>query len=318
MRRVGGKEIVRNVLIDGNNILRRAQYAFLEKEGEVTLHEGVNINLIKGFFKILSNILDKIHDFTSLHCFFDGFPTRRKNLLPSYKEINGEKRKPLEIGNPFSVEGIDFGNQIEFIKAALYNLNFKVYYDKNEEADDLIASFTHLNNEQINVICSSDKDFFQLVNNKTVLYRPDTNVFYDVEAVFSYFEKEIGHGVYPNEVVLYKCMTGDPSDGIKGIYRFKKRTAASLSYKRELSSLIESSFPGISEKEKDLIITNKDLLFLNEKLLKSIKDIPLVPLEFLVFDVHETFKNLGLSLDMSSFTPNSSNSFSSSSDEFYV
>ena len=83
----------------------------------------------------------------------------------------------------------------------------------NIEADDLIsyvANHEHYKKWQ-KVIVSSDKDFIQLINDKTVLYRPIQEEILNVAKVV---EK---YGVHPNNFALARAITGDDSDNLKGV-----------------------------------------------------------------------------------------------------
>ena len=83
----------------------------------------------------------------------------------------------------------------------------------NIEADDLISyvvSHQHYKRWQ-KVIVSSDKDFIQLINDKTILYRPIQEELLNVAKIV---EK---YGIHPNNFALARAITGDDSDNLKGV-----------------------------------------------------------------------------------------------------
>lgn len=81
------------------------------------------------------------------------------------------------------------------------------------EPDDVVSSYAlKYGNDMEIVISSSDRDFFQLVNdNVSVLrYRGGNTVFCDR----AYIQNK--YGILPNRYADYKALTGDASDNIKG------------------------------------------------------------------------------------------------------
>ena len=58
---------------------------------------------------------------------------------------------------------------------------------------------------------SSDKDFYQLLDDKTTIYSPTSKKFIKSEDVFNRF------GIYPINFCLARTMMGDQSDNIDGV-----------------------------------------------------------------------------------------------------
>lgn len=80
------------------------------------------------------------------------------------------------------------------------------------EADDVIAyACSLLGEREQKIILSNDKDFIQLLNKSTILYRPTQNEFLNVGRVI---EK---YGVHPNNFALARSTDSDRSDNIVGI-----------------------------------------------------------------------------------------------------
>ena len=61
------------------------------------------------------------------------------------------------------------------------------------------------------VIVSSDKDFIQLIDDKTILYRPIQEELLNVSKII---EK---YGIHPNNFALARAIAGDDSDNLKGV-----------------------------------------------------------------------------------------------------
>ena len=85
----------------------------------------------------------------------------------------------------------------------------------NIEADDIIAILARSNHydERSKIIISSDKDFFQLCDNQTVIYRPIQDTITTEETIVEEF------GIHPNNFALARAIAGDSSDNIAGIPR---------------------------------------------------------------------------------------------------
>ena len=62
------------------------------------------------------------------------------------------------------------------------------------------------------VIMSTDKDFLQLVNDKTIVWSPTKKKIYNINRIKEEF------GMDPNNLLLYRVLDGDTSDNIPGVY----------------------------------------------------------------------------------------------------
>ena len=93
---------------------------------------------------------------------------------------------------------------------------------KSMEADDVIAYICRLEQfgEWQKVIISSDKDFFQLLDDKTVVYRPIQKQVLNKKYILDEF------GVHPNNFALARAMAGDRSDNLPGVKGVGVKTAA--------------------------------------------------------------------------------------------
>ena len=81
------------------------------------------------------------------------------------------------------------------------------------EADDVISfvSQTPYYKGWEKVIISSDKDFFQLCDDETVLYRPIQKKFMNKPRLLEEFK------IHPTNFALARAMAGDPSDNLPGV-----------------------------------------------------------------------------------------------------
>ncbi len=123
------------------------------------------------------------------------------------------------------------------------------------EADDVIAyvkSLPIFNNWQ-KVIVSSDKDFIQLLDNKTVLLRPTQDQVLNTNRVLE------EHSIHPANFALARSMVGDKSDNIDGLKGVGLKTVA-----KAFPFLVEANDYYLSdlkkhaeEQESSLAIYNK-------------------------------------------------------------
>jgi DNA polymerase-1 len=101
------------------------------------------------------------------------------------------------------------------------------------EADDVMAYIsTQLlkENEQA-VVMSTDKDFLQLVDDKTIVWSPTKKKIYNKKTIKEEF------GIESKNLLLYRILDGDVSDNIPGVYGCGIKT-------------VIKRFPEITEDEK--------------------------------------------------------------------
>jgi 5'-3' exonuclease len=311
MRTVGGAETIRHILIDGNNILRRVYYAFVEareKNGDPPIvdRKGTKIGIVYGFFSFLPSLLYDLASPTKISLFLDGKPTKRLEMDATYKV---DDRKPLDVGEPIKLlDGREFPDQIEFIKFVMGHLGCDIYFDPNEEADDLIASFVGSNPGNVHMIVSSDKDFFQLIKDRVVVYRPGAPPprLYDAERVEEYYEKKHGIRLKPSQVRIFKSLTGDPSDNITGVPRIRKKAVFPLCGCDSVDEIFESGLTTLSNTEHKNLVELKDRIKLNYELVGLKFDIDLqkclIPSTGTDFDIAtQACSELGINLDTTPF-----------------
>ncbi len=96
------------------------------------------------------------------------------------------------------------------------------FMEPEVEADDVIS---YIKSSSIfadwqKVIVSADKDFIQLLDDKTVLHRPIQKEFLNKNAIVEKF------GIHPNNFAIARAMVGDPSDNLPGVTRVGMETVA--------------------------------------------------------------------------------------------
>ena len=114
---------------------------------------------------------------------------------------------------------------------------FQFMFD-NVEGDDVISYCAQHEKfkEWFKVIVSADKDFIQLLNNRTVLFRPTQKEVLTVKKVVEEYQ------IHPNNFLLARAICGDSSDNLKGVGGVGLPTVA-------------KRFPSLKE-EKQYLITD--------------------------------------------------------------
>ena len=245
----------------------------------------MDVGLVKASLKILSSWLYDIQRPTKIIAFFDGFPARRKALFPEYKErdkddvkavVHYEHSENSELAVSLR-DGTVVHGPVSVLCHVLRLLGCDVYYHPQEEADDLIATFCRRSAGAVNVIVSSDKDFFQLVDDRTVIYRPGPNTprLHDAERVADHMEKLCKVRIGPGQVRMFKALTGDPSDGILGVYGLRKKVAAPLCSHSSVDEVYASGLPGFSKGEREKALLARDQIEHNSRLVGFYDDLDL-------------------------------------------
>jgi 5'-3' exonuclease len=204
--------------------------------------DGAHVGGITGF---LLSLAATIRTFRPNRCIvvFDGQggSQRRRKLFPDYK---ASRRTMTKLNRTYDFASLDEETrsrqwQLSVLNEILSYLPITVIVQDLVEADDVIAYLAQTIEQRggESVIVSTDKDFLQLVNNKTKVYNPIKKRTYDETTVVA------DYGFHPANFLLYRTVTGDESDCIPGVSGIKEKTL--LKY-----------FPQLAEADK------KDLAFL--------------------------------------------------------
>jgi 5'-3' exonuclease len=201
----------RVLLIDGLNLFFR-NFAMLNMVNP----DGVHVGGLGGFLRSLGALIRQIQP-TSVYVVFDGAgsTTNRKNLLPEYKSgRNLQRITNWEVFENLDDEHDSKVDQIVRLIQYLKMLPVKTVAFDKVEADDIIAVLSKQLEEKYNsnvFIVSSDKDFIQIVTDKTIVYRPMEKEYYTKDTVKEKF------GVLAENFILYKTLLGDNSDKVPGV-----------------------------------------------------------------------------------------------------
>ena len=185
---------------------------------------GQPIGGLKGFLKILQKqIRETKPDQVIIAWDGQGGSRRRKSVNKNYKE----GRKPIRLNRSIRnmTENEEMENKV-WQQTRLFDYLNEMPIAQivlpEVEADDVIAAVTNLDYYKgwQKVIVSSDKDFLQLCDHETVLYRPIQKVVMNRNKVIEEY------GIHPTNMALARAIVGDKSDNLDGIPGIGLKTVA--------------------------------------------------------------------------------------------
>ena len=176
---------------------------------------GDPIGGVKGFLKSLQKLMRDINPDHIVICWDGaGGSKKRKSINKNYKEGRSPLRLNREVHN--LTEDQELQNKVWQQMRLVEYLNqmpiTQLMYE-HVEADDLIAYVLQLGyyDDWQKVVVSSDKDFFQVLDGDTVLYRPTQGQALNVHRILNEY------GIHPNNFALARAMVGDKSDNLPGV-----------------------------------------------------------------------------------------------------
>ena len=222
------------VYIDGLNVFMRHFAANPKKSLNGYLCGGAI-----GFLRNIEYLAAKFNPQKIVVAWEGGGSLRRRNIDPNYKE----GRRPVKLNRsqyykeiPDTVENRD--NQLKTLIEILYETPITQIYVDDCEADDVISYLVKTKkSDRKNIIVTSDKDYYQLVDKNTEIWSPNKKQLIDEKYILEKWN------VPASNFCLVRCFAGDVSDGIKGVKGAGIKTMA----KRfpELIQLKESSIHDI-------------------------------------------------------------------------
>ena len=143
-----------------------------------------------------------------------GGSKKRQALAKQYKE----GRKPLKLNRAYDgMTGLEESqNRYDQMRKTIEYLNEMPVVQlmiEDIEADDVIAYICQMNSlaEDVKIIVSMDKDFYQLCDDKTMIYSPVKNEFLNKKRILEQFS------IHPNNFAIARAIDGDKSDNLEGI-----------------------------------------------------------------------------------------------------
>lgn len=280
---------MRAVIIDGNNQLYAAYYAY-----DGLAFRGKSTSAIYGMPSMLRSTLKDLQPHRTF-IVWDGHDDNkkfRKSILPTYKSGREDSLVDIE----------DLIRQKKILQMAFTYLGIPQILDPKMEGDDEVYFlFKTLRKKYSSIILvSNDKDFHQLVNDQVKVYSG--------KRILTASDIRSKFGYTPEETIDYLSLLGDNSDQIPGLKGCGKKTIRALLDKyASISKFIDSGddFPRVNREELLEVYEKNRRLISLEYFYSQITKKRKKPLKFIAGrrpDFNEVgFKNLGIQFGIKSF-----------------
>jgi len=178
---------VRTLLVDGDNLFKIGFHGVRE-----FYVDGEHIGGVFHFVNTLRKQVDE-YDYDKVVVFWDGIGNSsvRREIYPKYK-LN--RRQTM---NEYQHESYRY--QKERVKQYLEECFIRQIRVDNNEADDLIAYYCSIGNDEQKVILSADQDLIQLVSPTTSIYSPIKKFF--IKTFLKFFPEVVDRVVNVSDIL---------------------------------------------------------------------------------------------------------------------
>ena len=246
-------------LIDAYALIFRGYYAFI-KNPRIN-SKGLDTSAVLGFTNSLFDVIKRERPEYIAVCFDKGGSHDRIEIFPEYKANRDETPEAIKMAVPY-------------IQEILNALGICIMVKEGYEADDIIGTLAKKAEKENfeTYMVTPDKDFAQLVNEKTFIYKPLFGGGYEtwgIEEVNNKFEISD-----PIQVIDFLAMKGDSVDNIPGLPGVGDKTAKK--FLKEYGSIenLLSNTNKIKGKLREKIEANSEAGLLSKKLATIITDVP--------------------------------------------
>ncbi len=248
-------------LLDAFALIYRAYFAF--SNNPRVNSKGLNTSAIFGFCNTLLEILNKERPSHIAVVFDTDAPTQRHEEFETYKANREEMPEDLRIAIPYI---------IDLIKG----FNIPVIGLPGFEADDVIGTLARKaeNLGYTTYMMTPDKDYGQLVDNNTFIYKParmgnGAEILGQQEICKKWEIDNV------NKLIEILGLMGDKVDNIPGIPGVGEKTAIQLVKDYGTIENLYQNTDKLKGKLKEKVENNKDLAFQSRKLATIILDCPI-------------------------------------------
>jgi DNA polymerase-1 len=252
------------LLVDGPYYVYRSFFAIQK----LTNSRGVPVNAIYGFVKTIRKMLKDVKPDLAAVLWDQGLPKRRTELQPDYKSTRAEQ--PEEMRPQFPI-----------IRDIVPLMGLASIGVPDTEADDLMASYATAalaRGDEV-VLATNDKDLYQLVNAKCLVYSTNKTDFADAKDGFALLGDEKVQqkwGVPPLRIGDVLAIIGDTVDNIPGIAGLGPKTAATLINEAgSLDALLANLDAVKSERTREKLREGMARLRENREMVRLDDDLPL-------------------------------------------
>lgn len=199
------------LVVDANSIIVPAVHATARDDARVVKKfTGAVYSASMTVRRILEELQQQQLSVRAVYAAFDdGIPAFRRTLFPDYKQHRAARKHLLD---DEELHSLAFA-QIDVCHKLWTLLGIRCLSYAEHEADDVVAAVArhHLTKQVKPIIASSDRDLWQCVNWGATVYDTRHNQFIDRHDF-----RDRANGVPAESWLLYRALTGDSSDGLKG------------------------------------------------------------------------------------------------------
>ncbi len=247
-------------LLDGMALVYRSHFAFMRNP--IMTSAGMNTSAVYGFANTLLNILESEQPSHIAVAFDTKEPTERHAKFEEYKATREALPEDIEEALPY-------------IDRLIKGFNITVLVAPGYEADDIVGTVVRsVKDDDVQTyMVTPDKDFAQLVNDRTFLYRPARKgggfETLGMTEVLEAWEVE-----RVDQVIDVLALMGDSADNIPGIPGVGEKTAKKLIAKfGSVEKLLESTGE-LKGKQKENVVTYADQGLLSKELVSINCEVP--------------------------------------------
>ena len=256
---MSSKQQKRLFIIDGYATLYRAHYALIRNP--LTNTAGTPTSAVFGFANQVFQLIDDEKPDYLVAAFDSKGKNFRHELYTDYKA--NRSAMPDEIQT-----------QLPYLWELLEAMNIPILRVGGVEADDIIGTVAKMcdkENLQCNIV-SGDKDFMQLINDKTFLYAPQARK--RAKEIFDKKKVLEKWGVGPEHIIDLLGLMGDSSDNVPGVQGVGPKTAKKLIQDFGSIENIYEEIDNISnEKMREKLLNSKDNALLSKQLVTILTDV---------------------------------------------
>jgi 5'-3' exonuclease len=204
------------LIVDGANLFLRSWAAYPSMSSH-----GYQMGGCIGFMKTLGRILHEMQPRSVYVVWEGGGSQRRRKLYADYKLGRKPEKLNRFYGDDIPDSEENKKHQLISLLGMLKNVPVCQVYASDCEGDDVVAYLCRgpfKNNEKI--IVSSDKDMYQLLDDKTKIYSLHKKRLVTEEEIFEEFR------IKTFNFAVAKALCGDPGDNVPGIKGLGFKTVA--------------------------------------------------------------------------------------------
>jgi DNA polymerase-1 len=239
-------------LLDGMALVYRAHFALIAKP--IYTSKGVNTSALYGFTQTLLEILKNQQPTHVAVAFDTDAPTKRHSDFAGYKATREAMPE-------------DLSQALPHVRRMLEAFRIPVLTCDGYEADDIIGTLVRRAEKEgfTSYMVTPDKDFGQLVNAHTFLYKPSRMG--DGVEVMGLPEIQKRWGIQrPEQVVDVLALMGDSVDNIPGVPGIGEKTAIKLIGQYETLERVLAHAADLTPRLRENLLTYREQALLSREL----------------------------------------------------